>query len=85
MLNVSLDVPAGELCIQCEGDAEGSAYWLQMSPEDWKVVRPQVVQHFKKGHTQNILFVPKLCKPFCSSKCSINHKELYDGETSKTT
>ncbi len=77
-MELDLSAEAVGSCIMCGADATGSPYWVGMTAAQWDVVRPLVAHMFRPNMTQNVLFVPQLCKPLCSPECSCKHKKESD-------
>ncbi len=78
-MDLEFDEVASGPCIVCGEDATGSAYWLGMTAAQWAVIHPFVeemtpVSPFSGVKlVMNLLFWPKLCKPFCGAACVQEH------------
>ena len=66
-------------CIQCGLESEGSAYWLSMSFDNWKVLAPFVgaggtlyggEDLRPEEMAMNTFFVEGICEPFCGPECA---------------
>jgi len=82
MAQLSLHDKAVGPCIVCGCDSERSNYWIAMTDEQWKIVKPLVVHLFPDpNHVQkSSLFIPPLDKPLCGPECSHKwHQGDYDG------
>lgn len=70
-------------CIVCGCNSKGSNYWIAMTDEQWKIVKPLVAHLFEdEDHIQkSALFIPPLDKPLCGPICSHKwHQKQYESE-----
>lgn len=66
-------------CIVCGKDATGSLYWLRMTKDQWKFIRPFIAEIIPVSPHSGIklvgdtFFVTDYCKPFCGPQCVQEH------------
>ena len=71
-------------CIMCGKESQGSMYWIGMTEENWKVLRPHVGELNENEYSftpdrppeeraMNMFFVEGLCQPLCGPVCALEH------------